>query len=106
MGRFNYPKDPAEKVVLTFDFTAELITGETLSGTPTVTVSANGVDSTPSSVLNGAAFFDATNKMVLQPIKDGIADVDYTFRVTSATSNAQKVLTRAGILEMRLAEKV
>jgi hypothetical protein len=105
MSNFTSPKDPAEKVVLTFDFTSELITGETLTGIPTVSFFVSqGVDASPGAMLNGAATIDATSKLVLQPVQAGLAGVDYVFKVSSTTSNAQKVLVRTGILKVRASE--
>lgn len=86
-------KDPSEKMVLTFDFSSSLDVGETLSGAITVTVSMQqGSDVTPAAVLNGAASFDATNKMVLQGVQGGIDQRTYLIKVVVGTTNAKKVL--------------
>ena len=91
MSNFTSPKDPAEKVVLTFDFTSELATGETLVA-PSISVSVSqGADISPSAMLNGSPTLDATSKMVLQPVQAGIANVDYVFKVSSATTNTTSV---------------
>jgi len=61
MKRFDDPKDPSEKVPLTFDFTLGLDAGEQLSGTPVVTVAVViGTDAVPAAILNGAPTIDAT----------------------------------------------
>ena len=64
------PIDPAEAVVLTFDFAAALDSGETLSGTIAATVTTVlGTDATPSAVLNGVATLGAESKTVRVPVK-------------------------------------
>ena len=96
-------KDPAESVVLTFDFSPGLASGETLTGTITVDVSmALGTDATPTALLNGAASFDASNTRVLQPVKAGVQDANYLLKVTCATTNPKKVLAIAAILPIRV----
>ena len=93
------PKDIAEKVVLTFDFTDALATGETLTGTFTVTVAVvSGVDATPLAIINGAAELDATSKMVLQGVQVGVSGVQYRIKVVAPTSNPKKVLAIAAVL--------
>jgi hypothetical protein len=84
-----------EKLVLGFEFTAELNVGETLTGTPTVTASAvEGTDAAPSGLLNGAA--QISDGTVLVPVKDGVEGVTYAVRVIVATTNAAKVLGLVG----------
>lgn len=98
MNQFDI-KDPAEKVVLTFDFSDGLAVGETLTGTPTVTVAmALGSDATPAALLNGAAALDGSEKMVLVPVQAGIDRCEYLIKVVVATSNAQKILTLKAVL--------
>lgn len=94
--------DPAEAVVVTFDFTDALDTGETLTGAITTTVTtALGVDASPSAVLNGSATYGAGNKTVLVPVKGGLADHDYAIKVVVATTNAQKILALVAHLPIR-----
>jgi hypothetical protein len=88
-----------EKIVLTFNFANELAASETLSGAITVTVEVvKGVDASPSSMLNGAAAYDATAKKVLQAIQGGIAGNTYRIKTIAPTTNAQKVLGRSAII--------
>lgn len=95
-------KDPAEKVVLTFDMTNGLSTGEILTGSPTVTCTVlNGVDGSPSSVLNGAASLDGTAKKVLVPVQAGVDGVDYIVHATCSTTNGLKMLALGAILPVR-----
>lgn len=101
-------KDPAEAIPLAFDFSAELATGELLSGTPTVTVTAslsqNGgtLDPTPDNILNGPGGLDTTRTKVVQPVWQGMDLNDYEVKVLVNTTNANKVLATAGILPVRL----
>jgi hypothetical protein len=86
-----------EKLVLGFEFTAELNAGETLTGTPAVTASVvEGTDAAPSGLLNGAA--QISDGTVLVPVKNGVTGVTYEIRVIVATSNAAKVLGLVGKL--------
>lgn len=88
-----------EKAVLTFDFSSELDAGETLTGAITVSVSlARGTDATPANILNGAAAFDATSKMVLQGVQVANASCEYRIKVLAPTTNPKKVLARVGLL--------
>jgi hypothetical protein len=97
--------DPSESVVLTFDFSAELATGETLTGIGTTTVSVFlGTDSTPASLLNGTPSVDVTGTKVLVPVKGRPTDgVDYDVALTAVpTSNVKKVLAMGCILPVRV----
>lgn len=95
------PLDSAEKDVLTFDFSAGLASGETLSGTPTATVTMYlGVDSSPSQLLNGSVQLDATQKLVLIPVQGRNKGCDYDIKVVAATTNPNKVLAMTGRLHI------
>lgn len=92
-------KDIAEKVVLTYDFSAELDAGETLTGAITVSVAVTrGTDASPSAILNGAAAYDGTSKMVLQGVQAGVAGCGYKIKVVAPTTNPKKVLALSGVL--------
>jgi hypothetical protein len=94
--------DPQEAVVVTFDFSLALDSGETLSGTIATTVSTVlGADPTPSAVLNGVATFGVGSKTVLLPVKGGLADRDYAIKVVCGTTNAQKTLALVAHLPIR-----
>lgn len=94
---FENAKDPGEKIVLTFDFSAELAAGETITSVSAVAITS-AQDASPSGVLNGAASIGADNASVLQPVQAGVAGASYAIKVTAATSNALKVLAMTGIL--------
>ena len=94
--------DPAEQVVITFDFSAALDAGEKLSGSITTTVTTIlGSDAAPAAILNGVATYDNTSTRVLLPVTGGLPDHDYAIKVVCATSNAQKVLALAAHLPIR-----
>lgn len=96
------PIDPAEAVVLTFDFSPALSPGETLAGTITTSVTmALGIDPSPQGVLNGAPMFDGGNTSVLVPVKGGLVDRDYAVKVVAGTTNAFKVLALVAHLPIR-----
>lgn len=88
-----------EKVVLSFRFTEELDSGETLTSIDSVTVSVlNGSDSSPSSILNGTPALNGAANKALVPVQGVVAGVDYLLKVTCSTSNPLKRLTMIGKL--------
>ena len=96
-------KYPEENVTLTFDFTAALGVGQTLSSITSVTVAPFaldgnlGTDPAPSGLLNGAAVLDGTSKLVLQAVKGGKPGVSYEFSVVAVRSDGA-ILELKGIL--------
>jgi hypothetical protein len=101
MNRFDI-KDPAESVLLAFNFAPGLAPGVTLSGLPQVALSVIlGTDANPGAVLNGAAGFDSTLTQVVQPVTGGLDGCEYQFRVVSATTSAKTTLTCYGVLPVR-----
>jgi len=95
-------KDPAEKVVLTFDFSLGLTADETLLGTPTATASVMiGRDPTPSAIFNGSPVLDGTSKWVYVPVQSGNDGCDYLIKVVCATTNESKVLALSAVLPVR-----
>jgi hypothetical protein len=90
------------KELLQFDFTARLATGETLTGTPVVTVTVSyGTDPSPSSLLNGSATLSSDGMSVLVPVAGGVVNVDYDIKVVSTTTNALKTPGMVGTLSVR-----
>ena len=99
MPQYFDQKDPSESVVLTFEFATNLATGETLTGSPTVSVAlVSGTDPTPSAILTGVNGLDATSTEALIGVHAGVNGCAYDVKVVCATSNAQKVLALSGIL--------
>lgn len=84
-------KDVSERLVLAFDFSAGLASGETVDSFVVTVSDASGQDSSPSDVLNGAGAVSGGNT-VLQPVRAGLAGNSYLIKVVATTSNANKVL--------------
>lgn len=81
------PKLQGETVQVTFDFTSEMTSSETIS-TQVVTASVyTGVDASPSAIISGSA--SASGKQVLQKITAGTAGVIYKLLCTITTSASQ-----------------
>jgi hypothetical protein len=97
-------KGTGEKRVLVFDFSADLVTGETLTGTVTsvtITVVA-GTDPSPATVLVGGNGIDASATKYLVPVQGGVDGCDYDIVVLGAvTTTATKRLDLGGILPVR-----
>jgi len=102
-ARFN-TKGVGEKRVLVFDFSADLASGETLTGAVS-SVSAtvvNGTDASPSAIFAGGNGIDATSTKYLVPVQAGLDGVDYDVVVLGAvTTNVKKTLDLGGILPVR-----
>ena len=98
-------KHPSESRVYGIDFTRLLATGETLTGSPTVTVSPSGVTASGAAV-NSATFLDddgvtiAIGKGVQVRLAGGSDGADYlvTFSVGTSQSNT---LVAVGTLQVR-----
>ena len=96
-------KDPGEAFACAFDFALELIEGETLSGTPTVTVALiTGTDAAPDSLKSGAPTIDGGR--VLQRLVGGAAGATYSLTCLAQTSEGN-TLARAAILPVEIAAK-
>lgn len=105
-------KDPRETVVITLDATAMLAAGETLTGTPSVSVTTLiGTDSTPSLVvanpiinsvaltlLNGKTI--AIGSAVQAVCSAGVFASQYWICITCPTSNPNKTLVLKAMLPM------
>jgi hypothetical protein len=92
-------KLPAEKAVLTFNMAPGLFGGNTLFGTPSVTVSVyQGTDPNPSALLNGAPGLDASSTMILIPVQGGLPTVQYLFEVECATQQNNVLLGLRAVL--------
>ena len=96
-------KDPSEKRVLTFDFSADLVPGETITGTPVVAISVvgGGTDPSPTAVLAGGNSFDTAHVLYYVPVTGGLSGVDYDIVVKAATTTSSKTLALGGILPVR-----
>lgn len=93
-------KDPAEKVVVTFDFTLALNPGETLTTVVSVTSSVVlGSDPAPTALLSGAASVSA-GALIQQQVQGGIDATNYYIKALANTS-AGRTLALAAILPVR-----
>ena len=80
-------KGPDEDVIVSFDFTNALDSGEYLVSIVSVTVSVVlGIDPNPSALLNGPAAIDATGTVILQPVWGGLDATNYHLRALAVTS--------------------
>ena len=94
-------KKPSENVIVTFDYSDALSTGETITSIVSVVASISaGVDASPSAILNGSATIDSANVLVLQPVTGGLDNVNYDITALVNTSQGQR-LACAAILPVR-----
>jgi hypothetical protein len=96
-GQGTGKKDPGESVILAFDFSKDMTSGETLTGTPAVAITlySGTVDSGMAAMLSGAA--QISGNLVLQMVGRGQIGNQYMIEATCATS-AGRVLVLGGIL--------
>lgn len=96
-------KDPAERRVVTFDFSLDLAAGETLTAlvSRTVEVVAPGADPSATAMLVSDGEADATGKQWLLPVRAGVDIVDYIIQVVVDTNNSNKRLALACKLPVR-----
>lgn len=94
------PKLPSEEQVLTFNMAGALTGGNLLEGTPTVVsvTSVRGDDSNPTEILNGSPELDATQTLILVPVKGGIMNSAYIIEVNCASQQADVQPSLAAIL--------
>ena len=83
-------KDPDESRTYQFDLSADLDTGDTISGTPTVTA-------TPSGLTIGTPIVDS-GKVNVQ-LSAGSAGVQYTVKCVAATAGSDTIVVR-GLLRV------
>lgn len=91
------PKDPSETVIVTFDFSPVLATGESLESI--VGISSTlfyGTDSNPSAMVTTSPLILNASQMV-QPVSGGIDQNTYKIKAT-VTTNLNQILTITAIL--------
>lgn len=91
-------KDPAEQVVITFDFSQELGSESIVTCSCACTV-IHGVDAAPSNMLVGLPVIQG--QLVLQSIHAGLAGVQYEFKAAISTSGG-RILVCSGPLTVSL----
>jgi hypothetical protein len=91
------PKDPGETIVLGFNFAPDLNAGETLTGSPTISLGQYSGTPDPSmpSMIVGAA--QTSGSLVLQTVTMGMSGNNYSVTGTCPTS-AGRILAVGGIL--------
>ena len=96
-------KHPSELINATFDFTNDLGSTETIT-TAAVTIRVlKGTDASPSSILVGSpSVVTPANKMIVQPLQNGVEFVDYLLTALVNTSAGRKLVLQA-ILPVRRA---
>jgi hypothetical protein len=95
-------KQPAEQVILAFNFSADLAQGETLTGSPVLSYATfKGADLNPTAITNGVPGFDTNSKYVLVPVMGGLDQCIYAINVICNTSNPLKVLALNGHLQVQ-----
>ena len=95
-------KGPAESVPLTFDFSADLPSGISLTGVPALSIECTeGVDPNAPNVIAGSYAFNAGSTQVVQDSTGGLDGCEYTITCTSPTTQANLTLSLVGILPVR-----
>lgn len=85
-------KNPDAKVVITFDFSTALGSGETLSAIVTRNVSViGGVDADPTLMWNGVAAVNISGLSVQQPVQGGLDGCYYQFEMVCDTTQARRL---------------
>ncbi len=96
-------KDPNEAFACAFDFALELVEGETITGTPQITVAVvTGTDTSPAAIKSGAPVIEGAR--VLQRLVGGVAGVAYSITCLATTSEGN-TLARAAILPVEVASR-
>ena len=91
------PKDPEEIKTVSFDFSQEIATSDSIVAAVTTVSVANGTDATPSAMVPDAATF--AGKVVYQKTIGGLNGVVYKLRC-KATDSAGGVHVIVGKLEV------
>lgn len=100
--RITWPaKDPVEALVCTFDYSAALDAGETISAALVTCSVLSGSDPTPAAVLSGSPTISAG--VVLQPFHAGLEGANYVLRCEATLSPTSRVLVLAANLPVRSA---
>lgn len=82
-----------ETELVVFDFTSKMVVGTTISTKTTTCSVYSGTDSSPSSVINGAA--TSSGQKVTQSVTGGVLGVVYLLVCTITTSDSQTLILSA-----------
>lgn len=91
-------KDPRDIVTATFDYSAALEVGETISTALVQAATKQGTDANPALLLNGTAVINGN--YVLQSIRNGVTDNSYLITCV-ATLSTGRVITVAGVVPVK-----
>jgi len=95
-------KDPAEVLVITFDFASEVDPGENIAAAPPVSVwRLRASDPTPGAVLSGSP--SVAGGAVLHAVHGGVDGAAYLLRCEATLSPTGRVLVLAATLPVRTA---
>ena len=91
------PQYVSESLVRGMDFTARLApTADTLTGTPTVTVSVMaGSDPNPKAILVGTPSLSTNNMQVLQRVSNGVPGTAYILTFKCGTTQGNTLVEQA-----------
>ena len=87
-------KDPSGDLILTFNFTVDLLPGESISSVVVTCEVLLGFDSTPSSMLSGSASL-TNSPLISQKVIGGVDGTTYKIRAVAATSAGRNLLRKA-----------
>lgn len=82
-------KQVDEDVILSFDYTKQLATGETISTAVFSATVIKGTDASPGGIISGAATIAAA--VCSQLVIDGVDGVKYLIKCIATTSQSQKL---------------
>jgi len=100
MLRFQQALNALETRVLTFDFSGDLATGETLAGSPVVSVSTlAGTDKNPQAIVV-RDMFDPTSTQILIQVNPTVPACEYAISTVCSTTNPAKTLALPAILSV------
>jgi hypothetical protein len=95
-------KDPAEVLVGTFDFSAEIEAGETIVSAVVAAGILSGVDADPGALIYNGEPTEIVDGQVLIRMQGGVHQATYVLRCT-ATLSSGRVLVLAATLPVRSA---
>ena len=100
--RTSSPKDPGETIAMAWNFAPDLVSGETLTGTPTTAIVqlTGAPDPSIGSMLVGSPQISGSD--VVQTVTLGQASTNYAISATCPTSTG-RILVNGGILPVVLA---
>lgn len=88
-------KDPAEVIVVAFDFAPELDPGESISAAQVTAAVRGGADASPSNILSGA--LSIVSPQVLQKVAASVDAVVYLLRCAGTTSAGRVLVITASL---------